>query len=158
MSTPVIRKATIDDLQNLTDLADRSYRAANADALPAATLDALTRHNSLAGLMASRWSAIWVAETEDGMAGIASADDEGHVWLMYVDPEKQGRGVGSALHDHLIGELAGTHTEASLDVLDGNQTAKSFYEHKGWHEASRRQVPLPGATCVAIRMTKPLTH
>ena len=158
MSEPVIRKATHEDLQGLTDLADRSYRAANADALPPATLEALTRHNSLAGLMANRWDAIWVAETEDGMAGIASADEEGHVWLMYVDPDKQGRGVGSALHDHLLTHLEGTHPEASLDVLEGNKTARAFYEHKGWTEESRREVPLPGATCVAIRMVKALPN
>jgi len=157
MTAPDIRKATVDDLPALTQLADVSWRAANADALPQATLDALSRNHSLAGLMASRWTSIWVADTGARLDGMAAADDEGHIWLMYVNPDAQGQGIGSALLDHIT-DLVGKHARAAtLDVLEGNTHALAFYTARGWTEESRREVPLPGSVCTAIRLTKALT-
>lgn len=47
-----------------------------------------------------------------------------------VDPRHQQKGVGSALHDKLISDLP--HQTAMLSTQATNESARSFYDHRGW--------------------------
>jgi GNAT superfamily N-acetyltransferase len=139
------------------------------DARPdeAATLAAIQRDASLAALarifppdeypypmaeVTERWEealadervAVFVAE-EGGIAvGVAGARAE---WLdgLYVVPEWWSRGVGRALHDHVLDQLrAAGSTRCHLWVLEHNDRARRFYERLGWREdGTSRVVPFP---------------
>ena len=45
----------------------------------------------------------WVAEIEHEVVGFAMVDLQGHdVWALFVAPEKEGQGIGGALHDQML--------------------------------------------------------
>lgn len=74
----------------------------------------------------------YVAEQDGGVVGSVSIGS-GFLRTLYVVPEWQGTGVGSALHDHALERLrAQGETEAKLWTLEENHAARRFYERRGW--------------------------
>jgi len=74
----------------------------------------------------------YVAE-QDGVAVGSVSIGGGFLRTLYVVPEKQRSGVGSALHDHALKRLrAHGATEAKLWTLEDNDVARRFYERRGW--------------------------
>jgi GNAT superfamily N-acetyltransferase len=139
-------------------------REARPDEAP--TLAAIQRDASLAALghifppelypypmdeVTDRWAealaddeaAVFVYE-DGAVVGVAGARAE---WLdgLYVLPEWWSRGVGRALHDHVLDHLrAGGSTQCHLWALEHNDRARRFYERLGWHEdGTSRVVPFP---------------
>lgn len=56
----------------------------------------------------------------------------GEVWMLYVAPEQQGRGIGRALLEHALRELEDTgFLWLVVRVLADNARARGFYEHMG---------------------------
>lgn len=88
--------------------------------------------------------AVFVAEEHESPVGVAGARSE---WLdgLYVLPEWWSRGIGRALHDHVLEFLrAGGSTECHLWALEHNARARRFYERLGWREdGTSRVVPFP---------------
>jgi GNAT superfamily N-acetyltransferase len=68
-------------------------------------------------------------------------------WLerLYTHPNAWGRGVGSRLHDEGVELIRGLgSSRCSLWVLEANERARSFYEHRGWRlNGHTRVVPFP---------------
>ncbi|HEY3189142.1 MAG TPA: GNAT family N-acetyltransferase [Solirubrobacteraceae bacterium] len=59
---------------------------------------------------------------------------------LFVLPEAQGQGVGSALHDAALAAQPGLGARiCRLWVLGRNDAARAFYEHRGWHLDGRRR-------------------
>jgi GNAT superfamily N-acetyltransferase len=59
---------------------------------------------------------------------------------LYVLPDAQGTGVGSALQDAaLVAQPALGASVCRLWVLEQNHAARAFYEHRGWHKDDRRR-------------------
>jgi GNAT superfamily N-acetyltransferase len=57
---------------------------------------------------------------------------------LFVDPDVQGSGIGSALHDLALAAQADLGAAACrLWVLEENQVARSFYERRGWSADGR---------------------
>jgi GNAT superfamily N-acetyltransferase len=133
----------------------------------AATLAAVQRDASLAALghifppelypypmdeVSARWEQflgddevqVFVAEEAGSAVGVAGCRAE---WLdgLYVLPEWWSRGVGRALHDHVLERLrAGGSQRCHLWVLEHNDRARRFYERLGWSEnGTSRVVPFP---------------
>lgn len=64
----------------------------------------------------------------------------GHLARLYVDPDRWGVGIGRALHDTAIADLAGRgFPAATLWVLEDNVRARRWYERLGWSQTSRRK-------------------
>ena len=77
-----------------------------------------------------------VAEEDDRIVGVANLgpkDDRSVMWKLYVHPEVQGTGVGTALLDAII-DLNGAQP-LWLERIDGNDRVASFYEARGFVEA-----------------------
>ena len=85
-----------------------------------------------------------VAEDAGELLGFAVLRPE---WLerLYTHPDAWGRGVGSRLHDEGIELIRGFgSSRCSLWVLEANERARSFYEHRGWRlNGDTRVVPFP---------------
>jgi GNAT superfamily N-acetyltransferase len=64
-------------------------------------------------------------------------EGEAELRRLYVIPERWGQGVGSRLLDAVLqrAQRAGA-TTASLSVLEKNNQARTFYEHRGWRLAT----------------------
>ena len=77
------------------------------------------------------------AEGDDlvGMVGLGREGDSWVMWKLYVLPEHQGKGIGTALLDAAISALPEGTTELLLDVLVTNEKAIGFYRAHGFTEA-----------------------
>lgn len=64
----------------------------------------------------------------------------GHLARLYVDPERWGAGIGTALHDAAVSDLTDRgFPAATLWVLEDNLRARRWYERHGWSQTSRRK-------------------
>ncbi len=64
-----------------------------------------------------------------------SAEERNYLWHLYVDPHFQRRGIGRALNDAALAELASRGVSSVwLDVMRPNARARAFYAALGWRE------------------------
>jgi GNAT superfamily N-acetyltransferase len=76
---------------------------------------------------------VYVAEADGGEAVGSVSVGHGFLRTLYVLPEQQRGGLGSALHDHALERLRALGAaEAKLWTLEANHDARRFYERRGW--------------------------
>jgi len=93
-----------------------------------------------ATIPAIRAGRVTVAEVDGTVVGIAVVGPhENHLvlWKLYVLPEHQGGGIGSALMESVVAAARGEHSQIRLSYLEGNTSAEGFYRSKGFVEISR---------------------
>lgn len=79
----------------------------------------------------TRDETIWVAEEDGHRLGFAAVYvNDNFLHSLFVDPDAQGKGVGSALLKKVQSEFTST---GSLKCLVQNHHALAFYQHHGWH-------------------------
>jgi ribosomal protein S18 acetylase RimI-like enzyme len=71
------------------------------------------------------------------MASVGPHEDYLVLWKLYVLPEHQGKGIGSALVESVVVSANGVHPEIRISYLTGNTLARGFYRGKGFVEISR---------------------
>jgi len=123
-----LRRAVSDDLDDIAEL----FLATRADAVPA--MPPLVRSADEVRAYVGHWSLedpdsreVWIAEDDLGPAGFAVLKAD---WLdaLYVGPDRQGSGVGSALLD-LVKSLR--PAGFGLWVFVSNEPARGFYQRHG---------------------------
>lgn len=92
----------------------------------------------------------WIAAHGSRVAGFISLEPNGHIDLLYVHPDFQGRGVASLLLRRLKGSaeacgLVRLFTEASI-------TAKPFFERRGFRVIEAQRVIRRGQELANYRM------
>ncbi|MFB9531068.1 GNAT family N-acetyltransferase [Nonomuraea roseola] len=82
----------------------------------------------------------------------------GHVFALYVLPEKQSNGLGHALMTAAVKQLrADGHEKIGLWVAAGNAQARHFYERFGFISSGRTQpLPPPFPPVEEVHYTLPL--
>jgi GNAT superfamily N-acetyltransferase len=76
---------------------------------------------------------VWIASENGLPVGVLVLDGADLDWL-FVTPEAQSRGVGSALLDHAKAQRPGG---LALWTFVSNAPARRFYEHRGFVEVAR---------------------
>jgi ribosomal protein S18 acetylase RimI-like enzyme len=165
----VIRAAAPEDAAGIARVHVESWRAAYPGIVPQAVLDNLSverRATFWAGQLSNPGdSRTWVAEEGDaivGFVGTRPPDVEdaadlppGIVELatIYVLPDAVGRGVGRALMERALSELAaGGAAAAFLWVFKANERARRFYEAAGWTvDDTARDLDLGGEAIPIVR-------
>jgi N-acetylglutamate synthase-like GNAT family acetyltransferase len=138
----VIRRATADDADALSDLAHRAkahwgYPAAwmrEWDAQLTIIPGYLEMHD------------VWVSDENGAIVGMCALEDRKDHWNMehvWVDPAAHGRGVGRALVMHALEEARRRH--AGVVELLSDPYASGFYERLGARRAGDVPAPMPGA-------------
>lgn len=96
----------------------------------------------------------WVAEIDGALAGFTDLEPDGHVDMMFVHPDHQGRGVAGALLRTVEAEAA----RLGLDRLftEASITARPFFERKGFRVIAPQTVSVRGQDFVNYRMEKAL--
>jgi GNAT superfamily N-acetyltransferase len=95
----------------------------------------------------------WVAELDDHIVGFAVADVErAQVWALFVDPDREGLGIGRRLHDTMLGWLFDRGLERAWLTTTRGTRAERFYRAAGWRESG---VDASGE--VRFEMTRPFT-
>ena len=81
--------------------------------------------------------------TLDGQpVGFASLKGADRVHMLFVHPAVAGQGIGATLYDALE-KLAGARGATRLSV-DASDTARAFFEKRGYTPKQRNVVPLEG--------------
>lgn len=93
-------------------------------------------------------SALFVAEVDGEVVGFTHGivtDEGGDVLRMYVHPDHQGAGIGTALHDRLVEALEafGVDRLRALD-LASNEASRRFYEGLDFERTAEATVELDG--------------
>ena len=138
----MIRRATADDADALSDLAHRAkahwgYPAAwmrEWDAQLTIIPGYLEMHD------------VWVSDENGAIVGMCALEDRKDHWNMehvWVDPAAHGRGVGRALVMHALEEARRRH--AGVVELLSDPYASGFYERLGARRAGEVPAPMPGA-------------
>ncbi|MEH6664902.1 MAG: GNAT family N-acetyltransferase [Brevundimonas sp.] len=95
-----------------------------------------------------------VAEIGGVVAGFSDLEPDGHIDMLFVDADHQGRGVAGALLDRIEAMareqgLRRLFTEASI-------TARPMFEHRGFRVEAPQDVVLRGQTFRNYRMARAL--
>ena len=73
------------------------------------------------------------ANDPEGIVAINPSDEE--ICLLYVSPEKQGKGVGTNLFDFALSKCVSPY----ITVLDSNKKAIDFYKKRGFVPIENQQ-------------------
>lgn len=75
----------------------------------------------------------WVAEVDGEVAGFATARaSERDIWALFVDPCREGLGLGRALLDTAVAWLFERGVDEVLLATGPGTRADAFYRHAGW--------------------------
>jgi ribosomal protein S18 acetylase RimI-like enzyme len=141
----IVRTATPADAPEMTAVHARSWRATYAGLMPDAVIDDVVNARAV---RTERWQAQLSQHDEAGGSLVATMDgrvvgfvfwgsdhtsETAEVHAIYVDPSVIGRGIGRALLDATVADIAASPSSAAvLWVLDTNERARRFYEAAGW--------------------------
>jgi putative acetyltransferase len=141
MATFVIRRARPEEATAISALIDRTVLVSNIADYDAAAIDALRVYSTpsyIAERMAGR--DVFVALDGDRLIGTVSLGD-GRLRAMYVDPERQGSGLGRRLVEHLEAHARSLgHLELKLS---SSLTARGFYRKVGYREIEYQAAEVP---------------
>lgn len=71
-------------------------------------------------------------DQEGNLVGFV-AQDEGEIYMLFVAPDAQGRGVGTTL----LEDVGAQFSVVRLDVNEQNPSARAFYRARGFEETGR---------------------
>ena len=162
---PFVRAATAADARAIAEIRIASWRATYPGMIPDATLERMDVDRDEARIGARvvdpRQRTIVVEDAPGRVAGFAmvgaARDDDatglGEVYAIYLAPSALGRGLGRALLDAALAELAtaGFGTVV-LWVLTANASARRFYERAGFRpDGAVRTLDFEGTPIEEIR-------
>ncbi len=133
---------------SVEELTADDYSEAQQDAWMSAADDEQEFGARLAG-------ALTLVATYDGAAvGFASLADNMRIDMLYIHPAACGQGAGTTLTDALE-KLAAARGAKELTV-DASDSARGFFEKRGFKAQSRNTISLAGEWLANTTMTKPL--
>jgi ribosomal protein S18 acetylase RimI-like enzyme len=145
----LIRPVESSDLGSLVTVFRACWNISYRDLISAEVreaMDVATTTNLLAVSANPKPGRFTLVATDDETLGFASfgndADDEsrGHLFSLYVSPERAGKGVGSKLLAEGIAKLAQVDkAEITLWVFKENPTAIGLYRKFGFSETGREK-------------------
>lgn len=75
----------------------------------------------------------WLYEIEGRVVGFAIADhSRRNIWALFVAPGFEGRGIGGALHERMVGWLFEQGDEPLWLTTEPDSRAERFYTAAGW--------------------------
>jgi mycothiol synthase len=142
--TVTIRPFTADDYEALARIGDAAYSDAEGQPLMPHSADDMRADDAdrQPHIKAGRW----VAEVDGQIVGATEYDQEAgryhprRFWVdLYVHPEYQRRGIGTALYERLLAELELHQPELLRNTVREDQTnGLRFAVRQGWREAKRQ--------------------
>ncbi|WP_222915925.1 GNAT family N-acetyltransferase [Natrinema sp. SYSU A 869] len=144
-----VRSATADDFKAITAVARATWHDTYNE-LEAAVIDRTVDnwYTDDSMPLEAPGTIVLVAEDEGTVVGFTHAVAQGEtadILRMYVHPEQQGEGIGSALHGRLMAELEAANAERvrSFDFAF-NDASRAFYEGLGFEQTDEGEVEIDG--------------
>ncbi|GGN67808.1 N-acetyltransferase [Actinoplanes lobatus] len=146
-----VRAATGSDVAAIRDICTRGYRTTYPDLLSPEFIERMLTEFYNAERVTREvtatppgWLGYQVAEEDGRVVGAAggglTAPGVGELFVLYLDPDERGRGLGTLLLDRItdqIRELGAT--EMWVAALEGNELGIPFYEARGFRPVERRR-------------------
>lgn len=128
----MIREATIDDVTAMNQL--RLLVRENVLSDPARITEAMTAE------AITETGSGWVFEEGGRIMGFGIALREGpSIWALFVHPDREGRGIGHALHEAAVNWLWSQGAKRIRLGTDPGTRAERFYRDRGWRQAGKRE-------------------
>lgn len=154
----IIRKMHVEDIPQVQDVAKKSWNATYEGIIPFEIQEKFLKvaYNNDRMKQRLERSFLFVAEIDSivvGFANFSPVNDEGKAELgaIYLYPEYQGKGIGSALLQKGINELEGVE-EIYINVERDNEIGKSFYDAKGFQVLKEFDDDFEGHILKTMRM------
>jgi GNAT superfamily N-acetyltransferase len=155
-----IRKMHYEDTKQVQSIAKITWNATYEGIIPLEVQNNFLKLNYSDESMKQRIerSIVYVAEVEGkvvGFANYSTVRDGGKVELaaIYLYPEFQGKGIGTALIQQAVKELKGIK-EIYINVEKDNKNGMNFYEAKGFEIVKESDVEFDGHILKQVRMVK----
>ncbi|MFY3790883.1 GNAT family N-acetyltransferase [Ureibacillus sp. MALMAid1270] len=159
----IIRKARYEDTKQVQHIANESWHATYEGIIPLEVQDNFlnSAYNDEQMKLRLERSILYVAEVTGEVVGFANysfVQKGGKVELgaIYLLPEFQGKGIGSALLQQAITELEGVK-EIYINVERDNKIGRNFYEAKGFEFVKEFEDELDGHILKTVRMVKKIS-
>ena len=144
-----IRSATSDDFEAITEVARETWHATYDELEPDVidrTVDDWYTDDSMP--LEAPGTIVLVAEENGDLVGFTHAvaqGDTADILRLYVHPDHQGEGIGSALHEHLL-EAIDSYDVDRLRSFDFafNDASRAFYEGLGFEQTDEGEVEIDG--------------
>jgi len=148
-----IRPATPDDRAAIRDLARETWHD-TYDELDAETIDSTVddwyADDALERALDEPGTTVLVAADDGEIVGFTHGvvqGDEGDVLRMYVHPDHQGEGIGTALHERLRTDLEDFNMKRMRAIdFASNEDSRRFYENLGFEQTDTGDVEIGGET------------
>jgi ribosomal protein S18 acetylase RimI-like enzyme len=154
----IIRKMKPADTEQVQNVARISWHSTYEGIIPRKVQDQFLSSAYSSERMQQRLnhSHLFVAEARGKIAGFANfsaVNKEGKAELgaIYLHPEEQGKGIGTALLNKGIEALDGVK-EIYINVERDNETGKNFYIAKGFEPIKEFEEEFEGHLLMTIRM------
>ena len=154
----IIREMHVEDIPQVQDVAKKSWNATYEGIIPFEIQEKFLKvaYNNDRMKQRLERSFLFVAEIDSNVVGFANfspVNDEGKAELgaIYLYPEYQGKGIGSALLQKGINELEGVE-EIYINVERDNEIGKSFYDAKGFQVLKEFDDDFEGHILKSVRM------
>ncbi|WP_254766108.1 GNAT family N-acetyltransferase [Salinilacihabitans rarus] len=146
-----IRPASAADREAIREVARAawhdSYDELDAETVDE-TVDAWYADDELERALSEPGTAFLVAEDDGEVVGFSHGvvqGDEGDVLRMYVRPDRQREGVGTALHERLRADLEDFNMNRMRAIdLASNEGGRAFYEGLGFEKSDEGTVEIGG--------------
>ncbi|TAY79725.1 GNAT family N-acetyltransferase [Rhizobium ruizarguesonis] len=134
-----VRRAKSDELQELARIGLASWRKGILPLVAAEVALRIEKDNPFIPFLNEQGGSILVAEADGALAGLGASEyRDNHISDIWVAPEHEGKGVGSALIKALEDQFrAQGFSEATIQVSANNKRALGLYQHLGYHETWR---------------------
>ncbi|MBO3739760.1 GNAT family N-acetyltransferase [Actinoplanes flavus] len=146
-----VRAATGSDVAAIRDICTRGYLTTYPDLLSPEFIERMLIEFYNAERVAREitatppgWLGYQVAEEDGRVVGAAggglTAPGVGELFVLYLDPDERGRGLGTLLLDRITDQIRQLGaTEMWVAALEGNELGIPFYEARGFRRVERRR-------------------
>ena len=131
-----IRPAETVDFDALVALSERTVLARYPPFLGAKAVRDYLASGAVESFFRDSLERCFVIEEDEVTAGVG-AYKGAMVDLIMIDAERQGRGLGTVLLEHLENLLFEKSAELSLESFEHNEQANTFYRKRGWLTVDR---------------------
>lgn len=134
--------------RSVREVAGRDYTPAQVAAWAPDRIDTADWDHRLAG------NSTWVAEAAGILAGFISLGGDGHIDMLFVDPDHQRQGVARRLLDQA--ERAARDAGLTRLLTEASITARPFFEAQGFRVTARQHVTRNGQEFIRYAMRRNL--
>ena len=148
-----IRPATLEDRESIRSVARETWHD-TYDELESETIDETIDDwygdDTLEQALSKPGTAFLVAEVDGEIVGfthgvVSETEGEGDVLRMAVHPDRQGEGIGTALHERLCEDLQDFNMDRMRAIdLASNEGGQAFYEKQGFEQTGEGTVEMGG--------------